>query len=102
VRLGLRQIKGLAEITAARVMAARQFGGRFASVEDLARRARLQRGEVDRLAAGDAFASLKTPRREAGWRALALSGPDLPCSMRRAGSGASVPDLSGARLPQWR
>ena len=100
VRLGLRQIKGLAEITAARVMAAREFGGPFDSVEALARRAKLQRGEVDRLAAGDAFFSLHTRRREAGWRALALPGPDLPLFEAAGGERASAPDLSGARLPQ--
>ncbi len=96
VRLGLRQIKGLSEITAARVMAARQEGGAFDSVEDLARRARLQRSETDRLAAGDAFGSLSS-RREAGWRALAQAGPDLP--LFAAGGEAHAPDLSGARLP---
>ncbi len=99
VRLGLRQIKGLAEITAARVMAARQFGGPFDGVEALARRARLQRSEVDRLAAGDAFSSLKTPRREAGWRALALSGPDLPLFDAAGGERASAPDRSVRRPP---
>ncbi|MCP2679286.1 error-prone DNA polymerase [Maricaulaceae bacterium NA33B04] len=99
VRLGLRQIKGLAEITAARVMAARLEGGGFSSVEDLARRARLKRAEVDRLASGDAFGSLRTSRREAGWRALGLSGPDLPLFDVAGGERRSVPDLSGARLP---
>ncbi|MGJ3232574.1 MAG: error-prone DNA polymerase [Oceanicaulis sp.] len=96
VRLGLRQIKGLSEITAARVMAARAEGGLFDSVEDLARRARLQRSETDRLAAGDAFGSLVS-RREAGWRALAQAGPDLP--LFQAGGERHAPDLSGARLP---
>jgi len=100
VRLGLRQIKGLSEITAARVMAARAEGGPFDSVEDVARRARLQRGETDRLAAGDAFGALAS-RREAGWRALARAGPDLP--LFAAGGGeAHGPDLSGARLPVMR
>jgi error-prone DNA polymerase len=99
VRLGLRQIKGLSEVTAARVMAARLGEGDFTSVEDLARRARLQRAEVDRLASGDAFGSLNTPRREAGWRALALSGPDLPLFDVAGGERRSLPDLSGARLP---
>jgi error-prone DNA polymerase len=99
VRLGLRQIKGLSEVTAARVMAARLSEGGFASVEDLARRARLQRSEVDRLSSGDAFGSLNTPRREAGWRALALSGPDLPLFDAAGGERRSAPDLSGARLP---
>lgn len=86
VRLGLRQIKGLSEVTAARLMAARETGGAFDSVEDLARRAGLARAEMDRLANGDAFGSLNTRRREAGWRALTLSGPDLPLFEAGAGS----------------
>jgi len=99
VRLGLRQIKGLSEVTAARVMAARLGEGAFTSVEDFARRARLQRSEVERLASGDAFNSLRTARREAGWRALALSGPDLPLFDAAGGEKRSAPDLSGTRLP---
>ena len=99
VRLGLRQIKGLCEVTAARLMSAREVGGQFDSVEDLARRAGLSRAEMDRLAGGDAFGSLSTPRREAGWRALALSGPDLPLFAAGGGERAGAPDRSGAALP---
>ena len=99
VRLGLRQIKGLSEVTAARVMSARAEGGLFASVEDLARRACLVRAETDRLATADAFSSLSMSRREAGWRALARPGPDLP--LFAAGQGERhAPDRSGARLPR--
>ncbi|XBQ16673.1 MAG: error-prone DNA polymerase [Oceanicaulis sp.] len=97
VRLGLRQIKGLAEITAARVMAAREAGGRFDTVEDLVRRARLIRSETDRLANADAFASMDLTRRQAGWRALARPGPDLP--LFEADGERHGPDVSGARLP---
>ena len=99
VRLGLRQIKGLAEITAARVMAARDQGGAFESVEALAGRACLTRSEVDRLANADAFSSVKTARREAGWRALALSGPDLPLFEAGGGEFVAHRDSSAARLP---
>lgn len=102
VRLGLRQIKGLSDVTAARLMAAREAGGPFASVEDLARRAGLARAEVDRLADGDAFGSLNTPRREAGWRALALSGPDLPLFEAGGGERNARGDVSAAALPAMR
>ncbi len=102
VRLGLRQIKGLSEVTAARLMAAREGGGLFDSVEDLARRAGLTRAEMDRLANGDAFGSLQTRRREAGWRALALSGPDLPLFEAGGGERAGAADVSGSVLPSMR
>ncbi|MHA6287647.1 error-prone DNA polymerase [Maricaulis sp. CAU 1757] len=78
VRLGLRQIKGMKEAAAARIVAARQAHGRFYSVSDLARRARLDRGTTDRLANADAFASLALDRRQAGWSALAEAGAPLP------------------------
>ena len=99
VRLGLRQIKGLSEVAAARIMAAREAGGAFESVEDMARRAGLPRADLDRLANGDAFASIRTPRREAGWRALGVSGPDLPLFEAGGGERARKPDRSGAGLP---
>jgi len=78
VRLGLRQIKGMKEPMAARLVAARQADGPFDSVPDLARRARLDRGTIDRLAEADAFASLALDRRKAGWTALAEAGRPLP------------------------
>ena len=102
VRLGLRQIKGLSEVTAARLVAAREEGGAFASVEDMVRRARLSRGEADRLAQADALRSMRLDRREAGWKALALPGPDLPL-FEAAGEGRSsasrLADSHGFSLP---
>lgn len=102
VRLGLRQIKGLSEVTAARVVAARQQGGSFGSVEDMVRRARLSRAEADRLAQADALRSMKLDRREGGWQALALPGPDLPL-FEAAGEGRSpastLADRHGFCLP---
>ncbi|WP_233245648.1 error-prone DNA polymerase [Marinicauda salina] len=78
VRLGLSRLKGLSEVAAARLVAARAEGGAFDSVEDLGRRAGLKRADLDRLANADAFRSIDLDRREAGWRALAHAGPDLP------------------------
>ena len=100
VRLGLRQIKGLSEAAAAKLMAAREAGGPFASVEDLARRAGLAKAEMDRLAGGDAFSSLNTPRRQACWRALGLCGAELPLFEAGGGERSRRPDRSGAALPQ--
>ncbi len=95
VRLGLRQIKGLSEATAARVVAARQADGAFESFEDLCRRASLSRAEADRLSGADAVRSLRLDRREAGWRALAVAGPDLPL-FRTAGEGRPLSASAGA------
>tara|TARA_R110002051_G_scaffold68434_1_gene123256 strand:- start:33774 stop:37001 length:3228 start_codon:yes stop_codon:yes gene_type:complete len=78
LRLGLRQIKGLREASAARLVAARQTSGAFTSVPDLARRSRLDRATMDRLANADAFGSIALDRRQAGWTALAQAGKPLP------------------------
>ena len=78
VRLGLRQIKGMKDAAAARIVEARETGGPFESIADLARRARLDRGVMDKLAAADALASIQPDRRKAGWGALAERSRALP------------------------
>jgi error-prone DNA polymerase len=70
VRLGLREIKGLAREVAERVAVDRQKTP-FSSVADLAARAGLARGDLDRLAAADALRSLAGHRRQAAWSASA-------------------------------
>ncbi len=99
VRLGLRQIKGMKESMAARLVAARQADGDFASVSDLARRAGLDRGTTDRLAQADAFTSLDMDRRKAGWAALAQAPRPLPLFEQAESYGAEspvdLPSLSG-------
>ncbi|MDA1118872.1 MAG: error-prone DNA polymerase, partial [Proteobacteria bacterium] len=57
LRLGLRMVRGLSEAAAHRVVAAR-VPGPFASVEDLARRACLDRRDLGCLASGGALAAL--------------------------------------------
>jgi len=78
VRLGLRQIAGFSEADAAKIVAARQAGGRFRSVEDLRRRARLSPAALERLAHADAFRSLGLDRRRALWDAKAQRADDTP------------------------
>src|SRR5690606_33835104 len=51
VCLGLNQVKGLGEETGLRIVAQRRRHGPYASVDDLARRAGLDRRELDALAA---------------------------------------------------
>jgi len=77
LRLGLREVAGLKQTEAQALIAARTAGnGRpFDSVEELARRARLGRAPIERLAAADAFASLGLTRREALWQARAIEPP---------------------------
>ncbi len=71
VRLGLGLVKGLKLDAAKRLVEARAQG-HFASTEDLARRAGLDRGDLSALAAADALASLAGHRREALWETLAV------------------------------
>ena len=79
LRLGLRQIDGLPEHAAARLVAARETGGPFADVAALRERAGLSPAIIERLAAADAFTSLGLPRRQALWDARSIiAAPDLP------------------------
>ncbi len=79
LRLGLRQIDGLPEHIAARLIAERSERGPYADVRSLRDRAGIGPGHVERLASADAFGSLGLPRRQALWDARSLvAGPDLP------------------------
>lgn len=70
VRLGFNQIQGLSEAAARRIVHARALQP-FAHAQDLARRANLNRHEMDALAHGDALRTLVGPRRLASWEASA-------------------------------
>jgi error-prone DNA polymerase len=78
VRLGLREIKGLSEADAARIVAAREAGGPFKDAEDLKRRARLNGRAMDLLAGADAMRSINLDRRGALWQAKGLAEAALP------------------------
>ncbi len=71
VRLGLRLVSGLSVAAAQRIVAARQRRW-FDDVDDLARRARLARRDLELLAAADALVSLSGHRRQQVWDAVAL------------------------------
>jgi error-prone DNA polymerase len=75
LRLGLRLVRGLPRSVGEGILAARKLSP-FASVEDLARRARLSRAWLSRLAEAGALRSLERGRRRALWRSLALAGDD--------------------------
>ncbi|MDP1555334.1 MAG: OB-fold nucleic acid binding domain-containing protein, partial [Hyphomonas sp.] len=66
VRLGFRQIDGLREDEMETLMAARGPG--YTSPDDVRRRTGLGRAALERLAAADAFGSMRLSRREALWQ----------------------------------
>lgn len=93
VRLGLRLISGLKAETLKRLIAARSECV-FESAEDLARRARIEQGEMKTLAGADALMSLSGHRRQQVWDAAALrSVPEL---LREAPVGEDVLELEQA------
>jgi error-prone DNA polymerase len=69
VRLGLSLVRGMSCDAAARIEEARAIRP-FASVADLARRAMLDRGDLQVLAAANALRPLAGHRREALWQAV--------------------------------
>ncbi len=79
VRLGLRLVAGLGEAAGRRIVAARRAPppevprgvSVFESVDDLALRAGLDRGDLSALAAADALSSLAGHRRQQVWAATA-------------------------------
>ena len=78
VRLGMRMVHGLAEIDAARIIAARADQP-FDSVDDLWRRSGVPAASLVELAEADAFLpSLKLQRRDALWAIKALRDEPLP------------------------
>jgi error-prone DNA polymerase len=74
LRLGLRMVKGLTEAAAKRIVDAR-LDGAFASVPDLAARARLDRGDLDALARAGALRPLAGHRRHALWQVRGIERP---------------------------
>jgi error-prone DNA polymerase len=73
LRLGFRQLAGLAQAYAARIVE-RRGGTPFRSVEEFARRTGLSQSVLARLSRADAFRSLQVNRRESLWQSL----PDRP------------------------
>ncbi|MGB8811844.1 MAG: error-prone DNA polymerase, partial [Paracoccaceae bacterium] len=72
LRLGFRQIKGVAEDEALWIVGAR--GNGYLGAEDVWRRAGISPATVTRLAEADCFASFGSGRRDALWAARAISG----------------------------
>ena len=77
LRLGMRMVKGLSNLHAAQILAARGDAG-FASVEDAWRRSGVPLAALEKLADADAFASLGLTRRQALWQVRGLGEAPLP------------------------
>ncbi len=86
LRLGMRMVKSLSEVGGRRVEAAR-LERRFESVQDLGRRAGLDRGDLEALAAAGALSALSGNRHLAYWE-VAGTERSLPLAPQgeRAGS----------------
>ena len=74
VRIGLSQVRGLGK-AAERILEARKEGP-FESQADLARRAHLREGDMEKLALSGALECLGVGRREGMWAAGALAVPE--------------------------
>nr|WP_309660899.1 error-prone DNA polymerase [Sphingomonas sp.] len=104
LRLGLRQVEGLRVADAERLVAARGVRP-YASVEDVRVRGRVPVQAIERLAAADAFRSIKLDRRAALWDAKALKpAPDLPlfaaADARDEGAEAEIAQLPAMPLSE--
>ncbi|HML50954.1 MAG TPA: error-prone DNA polymerase [Propionicimonas sp.] len=80
VRLGLAGVRGIGREVAGRIVAERERGGDYASLEDLVRRTGVETEQLEALATANAFASLGLSRREALWRA-GRAAQDRPDSL---------------------
>jgi error-prone DNA polymerase len=77
VRLGMRQVRGLANIYGAAIVGARGPAP-FDSVEEVWRRAGMPRAAIERLAEADAFHCIAEDRRQGLWKVKGLGEAPLP------------------------
>ncbi len=77
VRLGFRQVRALANIHGAKIVAARGPTP-FESVEEVWRRAGVPRAAIERLAEADAFHVIREDRRQGLWKVKGLGEAPLP------------------------
>ena len=100
LRLGLRQIKGLAAASAEAIVKAREEPARrpFADPADLRDRSGLPVSVLETLAGADSFGSTGRTRRQALWAVRALGPAPLPlfarASARRPEPGIALPPMS--------
>jgi error-prone DNA polymerase len=95
LRLGLRLVRGLSNLHAAQIIAARGDAP-FTSIEDVWRRSGVPVAALEKLADADAFAGLGVDRRQALWRVRGLGEKPLPLF---AGAGAAGAEPEVALTP---
>ena len=78
VRLGFRQVKGMKQEHAERIVACRRERGRFESVGQFHRATRLPVSALRRLAEADGFGSIGLTRRQALWQVMKLKDDEFP------------------------
>jgi error-prone DNA polymerase len=100
LRLGLRMVRGLSNLHAAQIVAARGEGP-FTSIEDVWRRSGVPVAALEKLADADAFATLGLDRRQALWRLRGLGEAPLPL-FAAADSLGSEPEVALAPLTGGR
>lgn len=96
LRLGLRQVRGLAADDGRALVAARGTG--YAAIEDIHRRAGLQRPALEALARADAFGSLGLSRRQALWAVRGLKGT-VPLPLFAAAEAREIAQEAAVALP---
>lgn len=93
VRLGMSLLRGMSQAAAERISHARQQAA-FHDIQDLARRAQLNRADLEALADGNALAALTGNRHQALWQAVAaVPNKDLlkPTTLAEAPAQLSIP-----------
>jgi len=100
LRLGLRLIRGLGAAAAKRIMSARDNGPAFFDIAELARRAKLDRGDLRALADAGALSTLAGHRRQAWWQVLGVeaTGPLLENAPLREPTPALSPPSEATNL----
>ena len=82
LRVGWRFVRGLGEKSLAKLRSAR-LNGAFVSIEDVVRRAKLNRAEVTFVALAGAFSAWEENRHRAAWEGLRASADHLPLAPAR-------------------
>jgi error-prone DNA polymerase len=100
LRLGLRMVRGLSNLHAAQIVAARMQGP-FTSLEDVWRRCGVPAAALEKLADADAFAAMGLDRRQALWRVRGLGEAPLPL-FAAADSPGAEPEVALAPLAGGR
>lgn len=95
VRLGLRSVKGLGEVTGRRLLAARA-ARRFDSLEDLLCRSGISREALEALAEAGALEALVPGRRQALWRLRAPRSSGLFAGIEPREPEVKLPPLGAA------